>query len=172
MMRRTLIALAAVWILGGTATAETPALAQHRRTVVTCVVVDDDGMLTLGVVMQLITRCQDELGLAEAQRARLDTLHLAFIEETMRLEARREAAEGALAGLLRPHPEDPGRPVNLTAAEAKIREIERIVSEQEIVTLRAVEASKAVLTTAQRATLAALLTEVLAPRRLGERDLT
>ena len=172
MMRRTVIALAAVWMLGGAATAETPVLAQQRGTTVTCVVVDDDGTITLRVVMQLITRCQDELDLSEAQRARLDTLNLGYMEETMRLEARREAAEGVLAGLLRPDPGDPGRPVDLDAAESKIREIERIVSDQEVVALRAVEASKAVLTSAQRATLAALLTEVFAPRRPGPRDVT
>jgi hypothetical protein len=171
IVRRTLIAFVAVWLLGATATAETPGLVPPARSAVTCEVVDDPETLALGVVMQLITRCQDELGLSETQRARLDALSLGFLEETFRLEADREVAEDVLAGLLRPDPEDPGRPVNLAAAEATIQERERIVSAQEIAALRAVEASKAVLTPAQRATLASLLAGVLRPRMpaLGER---
>jgi hypothetical protein len=172
MLRRSLIVLAAVWMLGGTAAAETPTLALPWRSTASCVVPEDDETPPIGVVMRLITRCRAELGLSNAQRARLDSVRLDLLEETLRLEARREEAEDALAGLLRPDPQDPARPVDMAAAEARIREIERIVSEQEIATLRAVEASKAVLTPAQRVTLAALLAEVLGPRRLGQRDLT
>jgi hypothetical protein len=172
MVRRTLIALAAVWMLGGMAKAETPTPALPSRSTASCVVAEDDETLPIGVVMRLITRCRAELGLSDAQRARLDRVRFGLLEETLRLEARREEAEDALAGLLRPDPEDPARPVDLGAAEARIREIERIVSEQEIATLRAVEASKAVLTPAQGVTLAALLVDVLGPRRLGHRDRT
>lgn len=172
MMRRTLIALAAVWMLGGMATAETPILAGQPRGTTSCVVAEDDETPAIGVVMRIITRCRTELGLSNAQRTNLDRLRLDLLEATLRLEARRDEAEDALAGLLRPDPEDPARPVDMAAAEATIREVERIVSEQEIATLRAVEASKAVLTPAQRVTLAALLAEILGPRRLGHRDLT
>ena len=108
-------------VLGGTAVAETPMLAGQDRS---CEVVDDPEMLELGAVMQIIKRCQDELGLSDAQREELATVTLKLIAEAMRREERREAAEEMLAGLLQ---------------------------------LRAVEASKAVLTRAQRVKLVELL---------------
>lgn len=152
-------ALVTAAVLGGTAVAETPVVIQPRQDPPppTCEVDEPDGLIQLSAVMRVITFCQDALALSEAQRARLDTLNEAFVQDVMRREARRDLLEGALAVLLRPDPDDPGRPVDIEAAEAKIRELERIAADQDIAALRAVEASKAVLTAAQRATLAALL---------------
>jgi len=146
-------------IVGGTAVAETPSLAGTEPTpTTTCEVVEDDETLEIGVVMQIIAHCQDELTLSEAQRERLHSLRATFIEEALRREARRDAVEDTLAALLRVDREDPGRPVNLVAAEATIRELDGITTDHEIAALRVVEASKAVLTRAQRLKLAVLVT--------------
>jgi Spy/CpxP family protein refolding chaperone len=158
-MPRVVAALATACIFGGTAIAQTPVLAA-AATRATCDAVDGD-VLDLGAVMQVITQCQDDLALSDAQRERLDTVTVGFIESTIRSEARRDLLEGALALLLRPDAGDPGAPVDIVAAEAKIRELERIAADQDIAALRAVEASKAVLTAEQRAKLA----ELLAARR-------
>jgi len=152
-----------VWVVG-TATAETRVLAPPLRAAVTCGLVEDDDALDIAVVMRAIALCQGELGLSDAQRVRVETLSRRFIEESMGHEGRRNIAEGALAALLRPDPSDPGRPVDTAAAEAKIREIGRIVSDQEISALHTVEATKAVLTSPQRAKLAALLAASRGPR--------
>ena len=156
---RVMAALVTAGILGGTAVAETPGIIDPRESPppATCEVDQSDGMIELSAVMRIITFCQDALALSDAQRERLDTLNDAFIQGVMRREARRDLLEGVLAVLLRPDPHDPGRPVDIEAAEAKIRELERIAADQDIAALRAVEASKAVLTGAQRETLAALV---------------
>jgi hypothetical protein len=156
-MARFIAAVVTAVVLGGTAVAETPIPAAQTRPLAPCEVVEHDGTIELAAVMQIITYCQDALALSEAQRERLGTLGIAHIDGVMRSEARRALVEGALASLLRPDPEDPGRPVDIAAAEAKIRELERIAADQDIATLRAVEASKAVLTAVQRARLAVLL---------------
>jgi hypothetical protein len=155
-MSRVIAAVVTAGVLGGTAVAETPVPPQ-ARPLAPCEVVEHDGMIELAAVMQIITSCQDALALSEAQREQLGALGLAHIDGVMRAEARRALVEGALATLLRPSPEDPGGPVDIAAAEAKIRELERIAADQDIAALRAVEASKAVLTAVQRARLAMLL---------------
>jgi hypothetical protein len=152
-------AIATAGILGGTAVAETPVVAERRENPpgLTCEVDEPDGTIQLSAVMRVILFCQDALALSAAQRDRLDTLNDAFVQDVVRREARRDLLEGALAALLRPDPDDPGRPVDIEAAEAKIRELERIAADQDIAALRAVEGSKALLTASQRATLATLL---------------
>ena len=156
-MPRLVAALVTACVVGGTAVAETPRPPMTATTPTTCEIVDDDEMLELGVVMQIITHCQDALALSETQRERLHTLRATFVEEALRREARRDAVEHTLAALLRVDREDPGRPVNLVAAEAAIRELEGITADQEIAVLRAVEASKAVLTRVQRLKLIELV---------------
>jgi hypothetical protein len=156
-MSRLIAAVVTAGVLGGTAVAETPVLPQQTRPLAPCEIVEHDGMIELAAVMQVITYCQDALALSEAQRERLGALGLAHIDGVMRAEAARALVEATLATLLRPSPEDPGGPIDITAAEAKIRELERIAADQDIAALRAVEASKAVLTAVQRARLAALL---------------
>jgi hypothetical protein len=169
---RLVTAVVTACVLGGTAIADTPVLAAPAgmpttvapRTPAACDMPDDQGLLELGAVMQVIAHCQEILALSEAQREQLDTVGAAFIEDVVQREARREVVEHALATLLRPDPEDPGRPVDLEAAEARIRELERLTADQDIAALRAVEASKALLTDAQRATLASLLAAPRAAR--------
>ena len=154
-MRRVLAAFVVVWLGGATATAEMPVVAGQRGA--PCLVVENDEALELAMVMHVIARCQDELELSDAQRSQLAWLGVEFVDDTLRLEEEREAAMEALSEIVRPDPRDPARPVDVAAAEVKIRAIERVVSEQQLAALRAVEASKALLTPTQRARLPQLL---------------
>jgi hypothetical protein len=154
---RFMAAVVTAGVLGGTAVAETPIVAGPSRTLLACDIVEHDGKPELAAVMQIITFCQDALALSDAQRERLGTLGTAYVEGVRRREVQRIVVEDALDALLRPDPEDAGRPVDVEAAETKIRELERIAADQDIAALRAVEASKAVLTKVQHGMLAALL---------------
>jgi hypothetical protein len=109
------------------------------------------------VVMRAILQCGDELGLSEAQTARLEEVADTFVRETIGRQQRLSMMQLDLLALLRPDPVDPAKPADLAAAERKIREIGRVTVEQDVAFVRAVEAVKAVLTSVQRATLATLL---------------
>ena len=154
---RIFIGLMVACVLGSTATAETPGVSGGERTATPCLAAMADMALDLGAVMHAITHCREELELSDAQRALLADVTATFVDGVMKREALRETAEDELTMLLRPDASDPGRPVDFAASEARIREIERIAAEHDVAALRAVEASKALLTVRQRAQLAALL---------------
>jgi hypothetical protein len=151
-------AVATASVLGATpALAEPPARAEPSRARATCEVVEHDGMIELAAVMQIIAFCQDALALSDGQRHQLSALSNEYVDGVARRDAERRLLQDALAALLRPDPSDPGRPVDIYAAEVRIREIERLSAEADIAALRAVEMSKAVLTPTQREVLAILL---------------
>ena len=156
-IRHLVGAIAVAAVLGGTAVAETPMLPRQSWAPASCEAGDDPEVSEIGAVLQIITGCQDALGLTAAQRDELGALTAQFITTTVRRDAKREVAADELAALLEPDPDDPGRPLDFAAAEAAIREIQRLATDQELAALRVIEAKKAVLTAAQRVTLAALL---------------
>ena len=124
-------ALVTAVILGETAVAGTPVFAGQDPAPWTCEVVDDAEVLELDVVLRIITRCQDALGLTDAQREQLGTLTVEFVVIALRYEGQREMVEETLVALLRPDRKDPGRPIDLAAAEVRIREVERLTADQE-----------------------------------------
>ncbi len=68
------------------------------------------------------------------------------MRETIRQQAELDVAWLDLTVLLRPDPVDLAKPVALSKADAKIREIERLRANLEIAGLRMIEASNAQLT--------------------------
>jgi Spy/CpxP family protein refolding chaperone len=108
-------------------------------------------------VVALIFDHQKELALSSAQKENLERLLADFTREAIRRQADLTIAGLELVALLRPDPADPGKPIDMPKAEAKILEIGRIGTDLQIAGFRAVEASKALLTTEQRSKLAALL---------------
>ena len=144
-------------VLTATATAEPPVLGAQPQAAPPCDIVEFESDLDLSVVMEALKFCQDALGLSDAQRDQLAMVQGAYVDGLVRRAAHRFLLEAALMVLLRVDSEDPGRPVDVAAAEVRIRELERMTTDDHIATLRAVEASKAILTPAQRATLATLL---------------
>jgi hypothetical protein len=154
---RFIVAAITIGLLAATAKAEAPVPAVEVPAVAPCDVVESDSIPDLSTVLEVIKFCPDDLALSDAQRDQLAMVQSAYVDGILRREARRFLVEASLMVLLRVDLEDPGRPVDIAAAEVRIREMERMASEDQISTLRAVEASKAVLTAAQRATLASLL---------------
>jgi hypothetical protein len=122
--------------------------------------VDVDAPDSASGVVQVILRCADTLGLSRDQRARLDELTTRFVADTLRRRAQVTAIDLELGALLRVDPRDPAKPIDAKVAEAKVREMGRILTEIDLDALRVVEASKAVLTGSQRAKLTLLLRDV------------
>ena len=152
------VAFVTMGLLAAPAEAQTSVPAVPVQAVSSCPVLDElDGEPDLSTVMDVIRFCPDALALSAGQRDQFAILQSAYVDGILRREARRLVIEASLLVLLRVDPDDPGRPVDVVTAEVKIRELERMAVEDQITTLRLVEASKAVLTGAQRATLAALL---------------
>jgi hypothetical protein len=123
-----------------------------------------DGLSAL--IMRAILQCGPELGLAEGQTRRLASIADGFLRETVDRQAQLRMMQLALVELLRPHPSDPGRPVDLAAAEQMIREIARVGADQDLALVRTIEQLKAVLTPEQRGSLATLLVVKPSPRTL------
>jgi hypothetical protein len=107
-------------------------------------------------VILTILRCWRELGLTEAQLARLQEIATGFLRDAIRRRADMDVAELDLGVLLGVDPADPASAKDLAAVEAKLRRLAQMWADLEMAALRAVEAGKAVLTPAQRAALAAL----------------
>ncbi len=140
--------------MGATAT-RTPSLAAPVASA-PCGVLGDEERLQIGGVMELIATCADALEFSDAQRAEVQVLHRSHIDEASLQEAQLTEAERVLMDTLRPDPKDPAAPVDMDAAETQIREIGRIIGEQQLATLRTIERVKALLTPRQRAKVAAL----------------
>ena len=135
-----------------------------------CVASDDDGndyAASGAWVLETIVRCREELGLSAAQIERLDAVTAEFERETLHRQKELAAVQGQLLRLVRTDPNDPAKPVDIAAAETKIREMGRLLTDLDVATLRVVEAGKAVLTVEQRARVAALL--VRPPERQATR---
>lgn len=94
------------------------------------------------------------LGLSASQLATLDRLGLEFMREAIRREADLQLAQIDLDVMLDP---EPGQTVDVKAAEAKLREIERIRTDLQLALIHAVESARAQLTAEQRSSLSALL---------------
>ncbi|HET8575950.1 MAG TPA: Spy/CpxP family protein refolding chaperone [Methylomirabilota bacterium] len=103
---------------------------------------------------------RQELGLSSAQIQTLEQIRDTFRREAIKRGADIRVAELDLATLTRTDPSDAGKPVDMAQVEAKVRDIERLRTEQRLARIRAIEQGKAQLTPEQRAKLASLLTEV------------
>jgi Spy/CpxP family protein refolding chaperone len=99
-----------------------------------------------------------ELGLTPSQVQELEKVRSDFQKVAIKLDADQRVAEMDLAELLR------ADPVDLARVEAKIREVERLKADFRVGRVRAIERGKAQLTAEQRAKLAGMLGEPLAPR--------
>jgi Spy/CpxP family protein refolding chaperone len=110
-------------------------------------------------LVSLALRYRDELGLSPAQIVALERLRDDFRREAIKRGADIRVAELDLAALTRTDPADAGKPVDMAQVEAKVRDIERLRTEQRLARIRAIEQGKAQLTPEQRAKLATLLTE-------------
>ncbi|MBI1964571.1 MAG: periplasmic heavy metal sensor [Candidatus Rokubacteria bacterium] len=104
-------------------------------------------------LITLMLGWRQELGLSAAQIESLERLRTEFQRGAIRRDADLRVAEMDLAALLRTDT------VDLAAAEAKVREIERLRAETRLARIRAIEEGKAQLTVEQRATLRTLLAQ-------------
>lgn len=112
-------------------------------------------------VITIILDHRREMGLTPAQVQELERIRTAFQRDSIKLEADRRVAEIDLESLLA------SDPVDVQAAEAKIREVERLRSDLRVARLRAIERGKAQLTPEQRSKLSALLGDSRGPRAVG-----
>jgi hypothetical protein len=94
--------------------------------------------------ISLMLRNRERLGLTADQVKQLEQLRNDFAKESIRSEASLRIAEMDLTSLLE------AQPVDVTKAEAKIREIERIRGDLRIARIRSVEKGKAQLSAEQR----------------------
>jgi hypothetical protein len=94
--------------------------------------------------ISLMLRNRDRLGLTADQVKQLEQLRSDFAKESIRSEANLRIAEMDLTSLLEV------QPIDMTKAEAKIREIERIRSDIRIARIRSIEKGKAQLSAEQR----------------------
>ncbi len=95
----------------------------------------------------------EALGLSDAQTEALDRLGLDLSREMIRRQADLAIAGLDLDALL---DVDPTKTVDVAAAEAKVREIERTRADLQLAVIRTMERAKALLTPEQRARLAKL----------------
>jgi len=100
-----------------------------------------------------------DAGLSAAQIESLERLRAEFQRDAIRRDADLRVAEMDLAALLRTDT------VDLVAAEAKVREIERLRAETRLARIRAIEEGKMQLTVEQRAKLRTLLAQQAARPR-------
>jgi Spy/CpxP family protein refolding chaperone len=111
-------------------------------------------------VIGAILEQRDALGLSASQVEALERLSLDLIRDGIRRQAELMIAQVDLDALL---DQDPAKAVDVAAAEAKVREIEKLRTDLQLAMIRAVEAAKAQLTAEQRSKLAALLTGARPP---------
>jgi Spy/CpxP family protein refolding chaperone len=102
-------------------------------------------------LITIILEHRDQLALTPEQATRLETLRQEFTRESIRRDAELRIAEMDLTALLEQTPAD------LTKAEAKIRELEKLRADLRIARIRTLEQGRAVLTPEQRTKLQALL---------------
>ena len=110
-------------------------------------------------LITLMLGWRQELGLSAAQIESLERLRAEFQRDAIRRDADLRVAEMDLAALLRTDT------VDLAAAEAKVREIERLRAEARLARIRAIEEGKMQLTVEQRAKLRTLLAQQAARTR-------
>jgi len=110
-------------------------------------------------LITLMLGWRQELGLSAAQIESLERLRAEFQRDAIRRDADLRVAEMDLAALLRTDT------VDLAAAEAKVREIERLRAETRLARIRAIEEGKMQLTVEQRAKLRTLLAQQAARPR-------
>ena len=110
-------------------------------------------------LITLMLGWRQELGLSTAQIEGLERLRTEFQRGAIRRDADLRVAEMDLAALLRTDT------VDLAAAEAKVREIERLRAETRLARIRAIEEGKMQLTVEQRAKLRTLLAQQAARPR-------
>ena len=149
--------VAVVTFLLASSVAPIPASPSHAAADESCVGDPESVTESPATVVRTIMTCREELGLSREQSERLDRLTAGFLEDHVPRQRQIFVLESQLAMLLRVDPRDPAKPIELTAAEAKVREIGKLLTEADVAALRAVEAGKAVLTAAQRAKLAGLV---------------
>ena len=113
----------------------------------------DQGPPGLPVIKTILDN-RGALGLSASQVDALERLGLDFIREAIRRQADLLIMEIDLDVLL---DQDPSKTVDMTAAEAKLREIERMRADLQLGLIRAVEAARVQLTLEQRTKLATLL---------------
>jgi Heavy-metal resistance len=94
--------------------------------------------------ISLMLRNRERLGLTGDQVKQLEQLRSDYAKESIRSEANLRIAEMDLTSLLE------AQPVDMTKAEAKIREIERIRGDLRIARIRSIEKGKAQLNAEQR----------------------
>jgi len=111
------------------------------------------GRMLFGFVM----RHQQELALTPDQVQGFQRLATDYRRDAIKRDADMKLARVDLGTLLRPDPANPGKPVDMAQAEAKIREIEKARGDMMLNRLRAMEQGKALLTPEQRAKLVTLL---------------
>ncbi|HXJ84771.1 MAG TPA: hypothetical protein VMS64_39535 [Candidatus Methylomirabilis sp.] len=104
-----------------------------------------------------LLRLRAELGLSPQQTESLEQLSADFTRELIRRRAEVLIAALDLGAMLDVDPKDPAKPLDLTRAETKVRDIERIAGDMLIARLRATEAAKVLLNAEQRAKLGGLL---------------
>lgn len=114
----------------------------------------DPERATLPVIGAMLEH-RDALGLSAGQVETLERLGLDLVRDAIRRQAELMIGQLDLDMLL---DQDPDRTVNVTAAEGKIREIERTRTELQLALVRAVEAARSALTVEQRGRLVPLLT--------------
>jgi heavy-metal resistance protein len=112
-------------------------------------------------VITILLDHRREIGLTPAQVQELERIRTAFQRDSIKLEADRRVAEIDLDSLLA------SDPVDVPAAEAKIRDIERLRGDLRVARLRAIERGKAQLSPEQRAKLPALLGDSRSSRASG-----
>ena len=103
---------------------------------------------------------RQELGLSPAQVQSLERLRSDFQREATRRDAELRAAETALGTMVQ------AEPVDLTAVEGKLRDIEKQRADLRLARIKTIEEGKTQLTPEQRAKLSTLLASS-APRRAG-----
>jgi hypothetical protein len=103
--------------------------------------------------ISLMLRNRERLGLTVDQVKQLEQLRSDFAKESIRSEANLRIAEMDLTSLLE------AQPVDMTKAEAKVREIERIRGDLRFARIRSIEKGKAQLSAEQRRKLQELQTD-------------
>jgi Spy/CpxP family protein refolding chaperone len=107
----------------------------------------------------LALRHRQELALTPAQVDSLRKLGTDARRDAIKRRADQRLAELDLRTIMTPDAADPNKPIDLTKAEAKVREIEKLRADGRVARLRNLEQSRQVLTPEQREKLRTLLTE-------------
>jgi Spy/CpxP family protein refolding chaperone len=110
-------------------------------------------------LISLMLSHREKLGLSADQVRQLERLRSDFEKESIRKDADLRIAEMDLESLLE------GPTVDMTKAEAKVREIEKLRADLRIARMRTVEKGKEQLTAEQRQKLQELIGETGAARR-------